>query len=67
MMLLDYKNSTEAKLAEAKNREERLIRDNEYFKKEMKQQAEAQKAQMEETQRMMQKMMEMMMQKQANP
>jgi len=62
MMLLDYKNSTEAK-----NREEKLIRDNEDFKKEMKQQAEAQKAQMEETQRMMQKMMEMMMQKQVNP
>jgi len=59
MMLLDYKNSTEAKLAEAKNREEKLIRDNEDFKKEMKQQAEAQKAQMEETHRMMQK--------QANP
>jgi len=67
MMLLDYKNSTEAQLAEAKNREERLIRDNEDLKKEMKQQAEAQKAQMEETQRMKQKMMEMMMQKQANP
>jgi len=63
MMVLDYKNSTEAKLAEAKNREEKLIRDNEDFKKEMKQQAEAQKAQMEETHRMMQKMM----QKQANP
>ena len=63
MMLLDYKNSTEAKLAEAKNREEKLIRANEDFKKEMKQQAEAQKAQMEETHRMMQKMM----QKQANP
>ena len=67
MMLLDYKNSTEAKLAEAKNRKEKLIRDNEDFKKEMKQHAEAQKAQMEETQRMMQKMMEMMMQKQASP
>jgi len=67
MMLLDYKNSTEAQLAEAKNREEKLIRDNEDFRKEMKQQAEAQKAQMEETQRMMQKMMDMMMQKQANP
>ena len=33
----------------------------------MKLQAQAQKAQMEETQRMMQKMKEMMMQKQANP
>jgi len=63
MMLLDYKNSTESKLAEAKYKEERLIKDNEEFKKEMKLQAEAQKAQMEETQRMMQKMM----QKQANP
>ena len=67
MMLLDYKNAFEAQLEEAKNREERLIKDNEEFKKEMKLQAEAQKAQMEETQRMMQKMMEMMMQKQANP
>ena len=66
MMLLDYKNISEAQLEEAKNKEERLIKDNEEFK-EMKVQAEAQKAQMEETQRMMQKMMEMMMQKQANP
>ena len=67
MMLLDCKNSTESQLAEAKYREERLIKDNEEFKKEMKLQAEPQKAQMEETQRMMQKMMEMMMQKQVNP
>ena len=67
MMLLDYKNSTEAQLAEAKYREERLIKVNEEFKKELKQQAKAQKSQMEETQRMMQKMMEMMMRKQANP
>jgi len=38
IMLLDYKNTTEAQLKEAKIREERLIRDNEEFKKEMKQQ-----------------------------
>jgi len=41
MILLDYKNSFEAQLAEAKNREERLIKDSEEFKKEMKLQAEA--------------------------
>jgi len=58
MMLLDYKNTSEALIEEAKIREERLIRDNEEFKKEMKQQADAQKAQMEETQRMMQQMMQ---------
>jgi len=62
MMLLDYKNTSEAQKEEAKIREERLIRENEEFKKEMKQQADAQKAQMEETQRMMQQMMQMMMQ-----
>ena len=43
-MLLDYKNTSEAQLEAAKNREERLIKDNEEFKKEMKLQAEAQKA-----------------------
>jgi len=44
VMLLDYKNTSEAQLEAAKNREERLIKDNEEFKKEMKLQAEAQKA-----------------------
>jgi len=67
MMLMDYKNTSEAQLEEAKIREERLIRSYEEFKKEMKQQADAQKAQMEETQRMMQQMMQMMMQHQAKP
>jgi len=65
--LLDYKNTSEAQIEEAKIREERLIRDNEEFKKEMKQQVDSQKAQMEETQRMMQQMMQMMMQNQAKP
>ena len=59
--LLDYKNTSEAQIEEAK------IREDEEFKKEMKHQADAQKAQMEETQRMMQQMMQMMMQNQAKP
>jgi len=66
-MLLDYKTTFEAQLEEARIREERLVRSNEKFKLEMKQQAEAQKAPMEETQKMMKQMMEMMMQKQAQP
>jgi len=65
MMLLDYKISSEAQLEEARIREERLVRSNEEFKMEVKQHAEAQKAQMEETQKMMKQMMDMMMQKQA--
>ena len=40
LLLLEYKSSTEAKLEEAKIREENLIRSNEDFKKEIKQQAE---------------------------
>jgi len=54
---VEYKSSTEAKLDEARVREEKLIKSNEEFKQEMKQQAE-------ETQRMMKQMMEMF-QKQA--
>jgi len=41
-------------------KEERLVKSNEVFKQEMKQQAE-------ETQKMMKQMMEMMPQKQAQP
>jgi len=36
----EYKSSTEAKLDEARVREEKLIKSNEEFKQEMKQQAE---------------------------
>jgi len=45
-MLLEYKTQTEAQLEEARIREERLIKSNEDFKMEMKQQDE-------ETQKMM--------------
>jgi len=37
LLLLEYKSSTEAKLEEARVREENLIRSNEDFKREMKQ------------------------------
>jgi len=59
LLLLEYKTSTEAKLEEARIREEKLIRSNEEFKQEMKEQAK-------ETNRIMQQMMEMF-QKQAQP
>ena len=57
LLLIEYKSSTEAKLEEARVREEKLIQSNEDFKREMKQQAE-------ETKKMMKQMMEMF-QKQA--
>jgi len=47
-----YKTSTEAKLEEARIREENLLRSNEDFKKEIKQQAE-------ETNKLLKQMMEM--------
>jgi len=59
LLLLEYKNATEAKLEEARVREENLIRSNDEFKREMKEQAK-------ETNRMMKKMMELF-QKQAQP
>jgi len=59
LLLIEYKSSTEAKLEEARVREEKLIQSNEDFKREMKQQAE-------ETKKMMKQMMEMF-QKQAQP
>jgi hypothetical protein len=37
LLLLDYKSSTEAKLEEARIREENLLGSNEDFKREMKQ------------------------------
>jgi len=52
LLLLEYKSSTKAKLEEAKIREEKLIRSNEAFKEEMKQQAET-------TNKMLKEMMEM--------
>jgi len=59
LLLIEYKASTEAKLEEAKVREEKLIQSNEDFKREMMQQSE-------ETNKMMKQMMEMF-QKQAQP
>jgi len=52
LLLLEYKTSTEAKLEEARIREENLIRSNEAFKEEMKQQAET-------TNKMLKEMMDM--------
>jgi len=59
LLLLEYKTATKANLEEARIREENLIRSNDEFKKEMKEQAK-------ETNRIMQQMMEMF-QKQAQP
>jgi len=59
LLLIEYKSSREAKLEEARVKEEKMIKSNEDFKKEMKQQAE-------ETNKMMKQMMEMF-QKQAQP
>jgi len=59
LLLLEYKSSTEAKLEEARIREENLLRSNEAFKEEMKQQAKT-------TNKMLKEMMEMF-QKQAKP
>jgi len=59
LLLLEYKTATEAKLEEARKREEKLIRSNEEFKQEMKEQAK-------QTKRIMQPMTEMF-QKQAQP
>ena len=59
LLLLEYKTSTEAKLEEARVREENIIRSNEEFKRDMKEQAK-------ETNRMMKQMMELI-KKQAQP
>ena len=59
LLFFEYKSSIEAKLKEARVREEILIKSNEDFKRDMKQQVE-------ETNRMMKQMMEMF-QKQAQP
>jgi hypothetical protein len=55
LLLLEYKYSTEAKLEEARIREENLIRSNEAFKEEMKQQAETTNKMLKETMEMFQK------------
>jgi len=52
LLLLEYKTATEAKLEEARIREDNLIKSNDQFKKEMKEQSE-------ETNRLMKQMMEM--------
>ena len=59
LLLIEYKSSTKAKLEEARVRKEKLIKSNEDFKRDMKQQAE-------ETNWMMKQIMEMF-QKQAQP
>jgi len=59
LLLLEYKTSTKAKLEEARIREENLLRINEEFKKEIKQQAE-------ETNKLLKQMIEMF-QNQAKP
>jgi len=56
-LLLEYETTTEAKLKEARIREENLLRSNEDFKQEMKKQ-------LEDTNKMHKEMMEMF-QKQA--
>jgi hypothetical protein len=73
LLMLEYKSSTEAKLEEAKEAlreakiwEEKLIKSNEAFKLEMKNQQEAMEKKQDETQLMIRQMMEMM-NKQANP
>jgi hypothetical protein len=71
--MLEYKTFTEAKLEEAKEalreakiREDNLIKSNEEFKLEMKNQQEALQKKQEDTNFMIKQMMEMM-NKQANP
>jgi antirestriction protein len=66
LLMLEYKSSTEAKLEEARTREENLIKSNEDFKNEMKQQQEAMQKKQEETKLMIKQMMEMF-NKQVNP
>ena len=57
-MCQEYRMKTNLQLEEARVREERLLKRNEDFKTEMKQQAE-------ETQKLMKQLMEMMKKKQA--
>ena len=57
-MFQEYRTKTDAQLEEAKVREEKLLKSNEEFKKEMM-------LQYEKTQKMMEQLMEMMKHKQA--
>jgi len=57
-MFLEYKNKTDAQLEEANVREEKMLKSNEEFKKEMM-------IQSEKTQKMMEQLMEIMKHKQA--
>lgn len=66
LLMLEYKSSIEAKLEKTRAREENLIKSNEDFKNEMKQQQEAMQKKQEETNLMIKQMMEMF-NKQANP
>lgn len=66
LLLLEYKDVTEAKLAEGRTREEILIRSNEEFKQEMKLQQESLQKQQAETNKLLKQMMDMFS-KQANP
>jgi hypothetical protein len=73
LLLLEYKSSTEVKLEEARIREEHLIKSNEDFKLEMKNQQEAMQKKQEDMQKqqektnlMLQQMMDML-NKQAQP
>ena len=58
--MLEYKSSTEAKLEEARIREENLIKSNEEFKAEMKLQHEAMQKKQEETNALLWQIMENM-------
>jgi hypothetical protein len=66
LLLLEYKSCTEAKLEEARAREENLIKSNEEFKNDMKLQQVAMQKQQEETNKLIKQMMDML-NKQANP
>ncbi|RHN51726.1 hypothetical protein MtrunA17_Chr6g0472071 [Medicago truncatula] len=66
VLLLEYKDVIEAKLAEARTREEILIRSNEEFKQEMKLQQESLQKQQAKTNKLLKQILEMFS-KQANP
>ncbi len=57
LLLLEYKSSIEAKLEEARIREENLIKSNEDFKAEMKLQQEAMQKKQEETNELLRQIM----------
>jgi len=55
LLLLEYKTATKAKLEEARIREEKLIRSNEEFKQEMKEQVKETNMRMQQMMKMFQK------------